>query len=93
MGDVKDDLGRTPLHFAAINGRNDTVSALLALGADVNATVDGVPADEKEGKLLGATPLRLAAMRGHLPAVAEGRRGREAFFHGSGHPPPPGTGS
>lgn len=35
--DSFDDLGRTPLHYAALRGHLDAVSALLRAGADVNA--------------------------------------------------------
>lgn len=37
---IKNRTGATPLHVAAFNGRTDAVRALLAAGADINATAE-----------------------------------------------------
>ncbi len=55
----RDDCGRTPLMFAARNGRDDAVAALLHHGANVNAA-DGE----------GNTALHHAATGGHCDAAA-----------------------
>ncbi|KAI8487113.1 hypothetical protein Bbelb_351830 [Branchiostoma belcheri] len=49
----------SPLHLAALNGHHETVSVLLAAGADVNTQ------DTKE-----KTPLHLAAKNGHHETVS-----------------------
>ncbi|MGH7973184.1 MAG: ankyrin repeat domain-containing protein, partial [Limisphaerales bacterium] len=54
----KDDLGFTPLHYAAAVGRRDSAEMLLAAGAEVNA------ADAS-----GLRPLEWAAFSGRLPLV------------------------
>ena len=59
----KDKIGRTPLHWAAQKGHTDIVQALIAKGADVNATVT-------DGICKGQTPLHRAAENGHTD-VAE----------------------
>ena len=53
--DVRDNNGRTALHYAAAGGYTDVAKALVDHGADVNATdVDGVtPAEAAMGKLRG----------------------------------------
>ena len=51
--DVKDALGRTPLHMAAFYGRPKTTELLLAKGEDINAK-DNV----------GITPLHVAVLSG-----------------------------
>lgn len=48
---AKDAMGRTPLHWAALEGKHEQVSALLRMSASVFAT-------DKQGR----TPLHLAAM-------------------------------
>jgi ankyrin repeat protein len=55
---VRDERGRTLLHFAALNGHNDVARLLLTKGADVNAT------DE-----IGFTPIHCAALKGHKELV------------------------
>ncbi len=55
---AKDDTRWTPLHFAAINGREDVVELFLSKGADVNAK-------NKSQR----TPLHLAACFGHKDVV------------------------
>lgn len=55
---ARDKDGRTPLHYAAQTGHNDTCEMLLSRGAD--ATV----VDEK-----GVTPLHLAARSGEMTKV------------------------
>jgi ankyrin repeat protein len=44
---AKDDRGRTPLHWAAYDGRNEIAELLITAGADVNANSDddGTPLD------------------------------------------------
>ena len=53
-----DDLGNTPLHYAAHKGHIDIVDYLVNNGADVNAKDGG-----------GWTPLHWAAYRGHMHTV------------------------
>ena len=57
---LKDDLGRTALHYACLGtiGRSDTAIALLTTGAADCDAIDG-----EKTKL---TPLHLAAMQGDL---------------------------
>lgn len=57
--DAANAYGRTPLHYAAMNGRTDEVEALLAAGA-----AHGVP------NAIGWTPLHDAAYNGQLAAAA-----------------------
>jgi ankyrin repeat protein len=49
-----DDLGKTPLHYAAEGGHLQVIELLIASGADVNAN------DER---VIGNTPLRQVAAR------------------------------
>lgn len=52
--DVKDYLGRTPLHYAALHGRSNVIEDLVKLGASLHEVDD-------RG---GFTPLHLAADAG-----------------------------
>jgi ankyrin repeat protein len=52
--DAKDDVGKTPLHSAALGGHENLVAYLLDHGADINAKNN-----------LGVTPLMLAEYRNH----------------------------
>jgi ankyrin repeat protein len=52
---VKDVYGRTPLHWAARNGRIEIARLLLQNGAEVNAKDN-----------IGFTPLHFAASKGHV---------------------------
>jgi ankyrin repeat protein len=56
--DATNAYGRTPLHYAAMNGRTDEVEALLAAGA-----ASAVP------NAIGWTPLHDAAYNGQLTAA------------------------
>jgi len=58
MTSFEDSLEKEELHFAAMAGDLDAVSALLALGANPNAFDD-----------LGKTPLHYAAERAHLEVM------------------------
>ncbi|MEW6712531.1 MAG: ankyrin repeat domain-containing protein [Candidatus Riflebacteria bacterium] len=51
MTDLKDELGRTPLHIATINGHLSAVNVLIKDGAEVNA----------KDRLKGFTPLHYAS--------------------------------
>lgn len=55
---TQDELGNTPMHYAAGSGHPEAVAELLRLGADVTLT-NGV----------GDTPLHKAAFRGNVPTV------------------------
>lgn len=57
--EVKDNLGKTLLHFAAANGKNDMIKFLL------NETKINIDAKDQEG----TTALFLAAMAGHFTTV------------------------
>ena len=57
---VRDEIGFTPLHFAAYWGYKDVAGLLILKGANVNA------ADNKD-----TTPLHLAAVRGHKEIVEQ----------------------
>ena len=62
---ARDDIGRTPLHFAAEGNENPAViEALLAAGADPMARLDASTVFD------GETPLHVAAYNEH-PAVVE----------------------
>src|SRR5690606_6420890 len=66
--DARDGMGRTLLHFAASEGRDDLVTLLLDRGADVNAISDS-----------GDAPLNWAVQAGKPEIVALLRsRGAEA---------------
>ena len=39
--DAKDNIGRTPLHWSTVFGKNEIVELLMAEGADINAKSDG----------------------------------------------------
>ena len=54
LPEPKDELGRTALHIAAAHGNTAGAQALVAAGADMEATDD-----------MGKTALHLAAMQGH----------------------------
>jgi ankyrin repeat protein/L-ascorbate metabolism protein UlaG (beta-lactamase superfamily) len=54
-----DDKGRTPLHLAAFNGRDDVVALLIRKGAEV---------DRRETHY-DLTPLHMAAWKGHAGAA------------------------
>jgi hypothetical protein len=56
--DIRDDLGRTPLHLAAGENKVEILRELLKAGADIEAVSDA-----------GETPLIEAARWGHLEAV------------------------
>ncbi|MBI4027589.1 MAG: ankyrin repeat domain-containing protein [Verrucomicrobia bacterium] len=67
---VRDDQGRTPLHYAAQTGQTKAAQWLLDRGADVNAklywwghTSSGKPVPRHH------TPLHLAAKKGHIDLV------------------------
>ncbi len=55
----RDDVGKTPLHWAAENGHKDAAEFLLANHAEVNAKENG-----------DRTPLHCAAFRGHKDVAA-----------------------
>ena len=57
--DVRDKLGETPLHVAAVMGYKEASTLLIESGADINAQ------DER-----GLTPLHAAAWMGHEDIVA-----------------------
>ena len=80
--DVRDNSGRTALHYAAAAGYTDVAKALVEHGADVNAKdVDGVtPAEAAMGKLrsrgrggAAAYPKTAALLQG-LTAAAQPAR-------------------
>ena len=55
---AKDKAGLTPLHWSAMEGRNDVVEVLLGSKAEINAKTK-----------TGVTPLHLAAEYGHKDVV------------------------
>ena len=56
--DSKDNYGRTPIAWAALNGYSAVVEMLLAQGADITST-----------NIEGQSPLLLAAQGGHVTMV------------------------
>jgi ankyrin repeat protein len=58
-GVTVDQAGRTPLHYAALEGRVDDVQRMIADGADVGATDNSL-----------MTPLHMACQQGQLDAAA-----------------------
>lgn len=56
--DTTDDIGLTPLYYAAFRGDHESVKILLESGADVNPY----------HRVLG-TPIMIAALRGHMNAA------------------------
>ena len=61
---AKNDIGRTPLHFAAWKGHKEVTALLIAKGADVNAKGgDGTPLDRAIKQQFGATLARLAVQQ------------------------------
>ena len=56
---TKDEIGRTPLHYAAYDGHKEIVERLIANGADIKAKDKG-----------GFTPLDLAVSEGKKETVA-----------------------
>jgi ankyrin len=80
LANAKDPLGRTPLFWAARHGRTELVALLISRGANVNAlapsyfqagnvvTGPEVHASDR-GKVIGETPLLLAAGAGHVDVV------------------------
>eukprot|EP00271_Cylindrocystis_brebissonii_P012576 TRINITY_DN3132_c0_g1_i1.p1 TRINITY_DN3132_c0_g1~~TRINITY_DN3132_c0_g1_i1.p1 ORF type:complete len:1307 (+),score=252.91 TRINITY_DN3132_c0_g1_i1:347-4267(+) len=63
--DLLDGKGRTPLHWAAACGREETVAALIASGA-----APSILATQQGGHPGGATPADLAAGSGHAGIAA-----------------------
>ena len=64
--ELRDTLGRTPLHWAAMNGHKSMVELLLSKGVDVNARIQSdnwVPSS-------GNTALHLAADAGYRNEAA-----------------------
>lgn len=53
-----EELGLTPLHYAAINSNKEVLMALIAAGADVNAKDIG-----------GMTPLHISCTNGHIDNI------------------------
>ncbi len=56
--DVKDDMGRTPLHWIVNGNLVDMANLLISHGADVNTS-------DNEGKTL----LELASEKNHAPMI------------------------
>jgi ankyrin repeat protein len=61
LADDEDDLGRTPLHFAAEMGHVEVCEALLGSAPDIISV--------KANGLFGSTALHTAAAAGQLPIV------------------------
>jgi ankyrin repeat protein len=58
--DSFDELGNTPLHYAAANERDDVAVFLLESGADVDAHDESVVGDTPLGAIAGRCSLRMA---------------------------------
>ncbi|KAJ1485246.1 ankyrin repeat-containing domain protein, partial [Baffinella frigidus] len=65
-GHTADDRGMTALHHAAMNGHVSCITALVKLGANVDATL---PIGTR--LIQGASPLHVAACEGHAECVAK----------------------
>jgi ankyrin repeat protein len=57
-----DDLGKTPLHYAAKNEHFDIVALLLSRGANVNAHHEPTIGDTPLGEIAGSCSLKMAKM-------------------------------
>ena len=62
---AKDNRGRTPLHWAAIEGHKEVAELLIAKGADVNPNTSNVYDFSYDGR----TPLDVAIGRKHPETI------------------------